>query len=148
MVVPNNHGFIMTWGGPWGYHHLRKHPYTIPMDHLGLKVTCTDLLGVEVWISSGLGSEASWTANSTCLSCHEPGRRFVKKKFLEEDDACYFFWILLKDRCFVFEALQKMIKNIGLHMFFSIKGGACPVMIDKNWSDEEHNLVVDCGQHQ
>ena len=21
-------------------------------------------------------------------------------------------------------------------------------MIDKNWSDEEHNLVVDCGQHQ
>ena len=31
---PNKHGFsllkmIMTWGGDWGYHHLRKHPYKV-----------------------------------------------------------------------------------------------------------------------
>ena len=38
-----------------------------------------------------------------------------------------------------------MIKQFGVHMFFSIKGGACLVMRDKNWSDEENKFG---GQHQ
>jgi len=33
MVVPNNHGFSYLkwsfWGVKWGYHHLRKHPYSM-----------------------------------------------------------------------------------------------------------------------
>ena len=77
---PNNHGvfllkMISTWGGDWGYHHLRKHPYI----HLTLKTPndpCFDMFWLEAascggktsdkWLRYGIYMQASIIYSSSC----------------------------------------------------------------------------------